>query len=103
MGNFIDGIMGDGWIQGRLHLADITSSYKQAVQLSGYKDEAEKMDNNEKNNMQPIAHKQKIRIHDNYLHLREYPTQNSISAIAAVDYALNDIKSTCGLVIFNKG
>ena len=91
------------WIQGRLHLADITSSYKQAVQLSGYEDEAGKMDNIEKNDMQPIDHKQKIRIYNHRLHLQEFPTQNSISAIAAVDYALSDIKLTCGLVIFNKG
>ena len=108
MGNFIFGFKDDGWIQGRLHLADITSSYKQAVQLSGYEDEAGKMDNNEKNVTQPIAHKQKdcpqtLRIHDNDLDLGECPTQNSISAIAAVDYALSDIKLTCGLVIFNKG
>ena len=40
---------------------------------------------------------------ESYGHLNENLFQNSMSAIAAVDYALNKVKLNCSLVIFNSG
>ena len=99
------------YIRGRLHLPDVTKSYKQRIKLSaaernsivqalkmttdqaiavGRRKSRKMIDNSDQN--------QSIVIDSSHFITQYQPTRNCMSAIAAVDYAMRDIKPTCGLV-----
>ena len=114
MGNF-DGTT--DWIRGRIHLSSLTNSYKKQIELEentiaealktttrqaipvGLPSRRRttisriKKDKSDQTTQKPIT------IDSDYLISQFEPTQNCMAAIAAVDYAMKDTKSTCGIVM----
>ena len=92
------------YLRGRIHLTDITENYKKYQNLS--LEENTNGDESDTTN-DPSAEKEfktydrknnRIRITGDGSIPLLYPTQNYISAIAAVDYAMRETKPSCGLV-----
>ena len=90
--------------QGRVHLTDITESYRKYQNLS--LEENKNGDESDTTN-DPSAEKEfkaydpsryQIRISGDGSIPYCYPSQNHMSAIAAVDYAMRETKPSCGLV-----
>ena len=92
------------YLSGRIHLTDITKNYKEYQNLSL----EEKTNWDESNTTtDPSAEEEfktydpkdwDIKINDDGVITDCRPTQNSLSAIAAVDYAMRETKPSCGLV-----
>ena len=92
------------YLKGRIHLKNITESYRKYQNLSLGKN----ANGDESNTItDPSAEKEfkkydpndgYIRINGDGLIFRCYPDQNNMSAIAAVDYAMRETKPSCGLV-----
>ena len=89
---------------GRIHLKNITESYRKYQNLS-----LEKKTNGDESNTMTDQSAEKdfkkydtddgcIRINDDGSIRYCYRSQNSLSAIAAVDYAMRETKPSCGLV-----
>ena len=92
------------YLRGRIHLPDITENYKKYQTLS--LEENTNGDESDTTN-DPSAEEEfktydpndyGIRIRDDGSIPHCYPHQNSLSAIAAVDYAMRETKPSCGLV-----
>ena len=92
------------YLKGRIHLTDITEDYKKDQNLSL----AEKTNGDEsKTTTDPSAEKEFKTYDPNDYQIRIsgdgsipycLPSQNHLSAIAAVDYAMRETKPSCGLV-----
>ena len=92
------------YLRGRIHLTDITENYKKYQNLS-LKEKTNGDESDTTND--PSAEKEfktydpndySVRISDDGSIPFCYPFQNSLSAIAAVDYAMRETKPSCGLV-----
>ena len=96
--------LGAIYLTGRIHLKNITESYRKYQNLSLGKN----ANGNESNTItDPSAEKEfkkydskdwDVMINDDGSIPYCYPLQNYLSAIAAVDYAMRETKPSCGLV-----
>ena len=100
------------YIRGRLHLPDITRSYKQKNKLSAVEgnsiaqalkmatDQAIAVGRRKSRKRMHNSHQNQSIVIDSRHFITQYePTRNCMSAIAAVDYATRATKPTCGLVM----
>ena len=93
-----------GRLRGRIHLTDIEKNYKQYQSLSL----EEKTNEDESNSITYPSPEKEFKTYDPNdaeIWIRDdgsipncSPSQNYMSAIAAVDYAMRETKPSCGLV-----